>query len=61
MMSLLITRTVVLFVGETDPSKNLDYRSRGDSGTRKGQISWVLDQVDYDFTEGVYDSSIFSF
>ncbi|KAI0239106.1 E3 ubiquitin-protein ligase HECW2 [Lamellibrachia satsuma] len=41
----------LFLVGETDPSKNLDYRSRGDSGTRKGQISWVLDQVDYDFTE----------
>ena len=39
-------------VGERDPSKNIDYRSRGDSGTRHGQISWCLDQVDYNFPEG---------
>ena len=43
---------MTMILGERDPSKNIDYRSRGDSGTRQGEISWCLDQVDYNFPEG---------
>ena len=44
---------VLLFVSdEVNANNYLDQRSRGSNFTQHGEVTWCIDDVDYNFTDG---------